>query len=41
MNLLDIQTKKWDQLALNTTAPNLEQRLGDPVDSHECIGNID
>lgn len=40
MNLMNIFTKKWDQRALDCTAPNLAEKLGPLVDSHKPIGLI-
>lgn len=40
MNLLDIRTKRWSQLCLNACAPDLEQRLGDPVPTSSVLGTI-
>ncbi|MGV9202533.1 MAG: xylulokinase [Promethearchaeia archaeon] len=40
MNLMNIQTKKWDKRALDATAPNLKQKLPKLCDSFEIIGTI-
>lgn len=40
MNLLDIKTCDWNKHALNATAPNLLEKLGKPVRSHNLVGNI-
>lgn len=40
MNLLDIHTKKWNETLLNTCAPNLHEKLGDPVASNTILGPI-
>lgn len=40
MNLMNIQSKKWDEIALNHTAPGLAGRLGEPRPSYEAVGNI-
>lgn len=40
MNLLDIATKTWSQPCLNACAPDLEQRLGEPVASGTVLGAV-
>ncbi|MHA2287410.1 MAG: xylulokinase [Promethearchaeota archaeon] len=40
MNLMNIETKQWDQKALDATAPNLVQKLPPLVHSYEIIGTI-
>lgn len=40
MNLLDINTKQWSQPCLNACAPDLEEKLGQPVPSNSVIGEI-
>lgn len=40
MNLMNIETKKWDRRALEATAPNLRQRLPVLTDSYDIIGKI-
>ncbi|KAG7213110.1 hypothetical protein KM043_002433 [Ampulex compressa] len=40
MNLLNIRTKDWDDLLLETCAPELRERLGKPVPSYTDIGPI-
>lgn len=40
MNLLDINTRTWSQLCLNSCAPDLESRLGTPVPTNTVIGGI-
>ncbi|KAJ8976961.1 hypothetical protein NQ317_010158 [Molorchus minor] len=40
MNLMDIHAKKWNQTLLDTCAPNLAQRLGEPVASNTDVGGI-
>lgn len=40
MNLLDIRSKRWDQTCLEACAPELEARLGDPVESCSVLGTV-
>lgn len=40
MNLLDITTGRWSQECLNACAPDLESRLGDPVEGGEILGTV-
>ncbi|KAK9504271.1 hypothetical protein O3M35_010644 [Rhynocoris fuscipes] len=40
MNLLDINTKKWSSKCIQATAPDLENKLGDPVPTSELLGSI-
>ncbi|MCL4124730.1 UNVERIFIED_CONTAM: hypothetical protein GTU68_050016 [Idotea baltica] len=40
MNLLDINTKKWSQKCLDSCAPDLRDRLGDPVPAASKVGAI-
>jgi xylulokinase len=40
MNLMNIQTKKWDDRALDATAPNLFDKLPPLVNSYDVIGTI-
>jgi xylulokinase len=40
MNLMNIRSRKWDETALNHTAPDLAERLGVPRASYGSAGNI-
>ncbi len=40
MNLLDIYSHKWNQTLLNIVAPNLGEKLGQPVLSNSLVGRI-
>lgn len=40
MNLFDINTKTWSQACLNATAPDLEEKLGQPVPPNTVVGEI-
>jgi xylulokinase len=40
MNLMNIETKKWDDKALKVTAPNLKKKLPLLANSYDIIGNI-
>ncbi|XP_057178796.1 xylulose kinase isoform X3 [Triplophysa rosa] len=40
MNLMDIFSKRWSRSCLSATAPQLNQRLGDPVPSTSVLGGI-
>lgn len=40
MNLLDINTRTWSQLCLNACAPDLEEKLGQPVPTNSVVGEI-
>ncbi|XP_037945610.1 xylulose kinase isoform X2 [Teleopsis dalmanni] len=40
MNLFDIDTKTWSKPCLNSCAPDLEERLGQPVATNSIIGNV-
>jgi len=40
MNLLDIRRRAWDRLAMDVTAPNLAEKLGEPSPSHAVVGRI-
>ncbi|GLH03124.1 Uncharacterized protein GBIM_09033 [Gryllus bimaculatus] len=40
MNLLDIRSKEWSEVCLNACAPDLAQKLGDPVPSYSVQGSI-
>ncbi len=40
MNLMNIKTKKWDDRALNATAPDLRDKLPHLANSYDIIGKI-
>ena len=40
MNILDINSKQWNQNILDSIAPNLRDKLADPVPSAQNIGLI-
>ncbi|EDW04384.1 GH25221, partial [Drosophila grimshawi] len=40
MNLLDIRNKTWSKACLNACAPDLDERLGAPVDGFAVLGNV-
>lgn len=40
MNLFDVREKTWAESCLNVCAPDLSERLGEPVPTHTVIGNI-
>ncbi|XP_042489524.1 xylulose kinase 2-like isoform X2 [Macadamia integrifolia] len=40
MNLMDIQKRDWSQIALEATAPNLEEKLGKLAPAHAVAGFI-
>ena len=40
MNLLNLQTRKWDGSLLAATAPGLEAKLGAPAASHAALGTV-
>lgn len=40
MNLLDIRTRCWSQICLDSTAPDLEQLLGVPLPSTSVLVSI-
>uniref|UniRef100_A0A034V9D9 Xylulose kinase n=3 Tax=Endopterygota TaxID=33392 RepID=A0A034V9D9_BACDO len=40
MNLFDIKEKNWSKPCLNSCAPDLEERLGEPVPTSSIIGNV-
>ncbi|MFX0073765.1 MAG: xylulokinase, partial [Candidatus Hermodarchaeota archaeon] len=40
MNLMNIKTKRWDNKALDATAPNLKEKLPSLAKSSEVIGKI-
>lgn len=40
MNLMDLRARAWAPAALECTAPELKDKLGDIVPSHSVIGNI-
>ncbi|RWS31213.1 xylulose kinase-like protein [Leptotrombidium deliense] len=40
MNLLDINTRQWHQACLDACAPNLSEKLGEPVSSSHILGFI-
>lgn len=40
MNLLDIHTKDWNQMALDACAPGLGKLLGSPMPSCSILGCI-
>ena len=40
MNLMNIETKQWDQKALGATAPNLIQKLPSLTNSYDIMGTI-
>lgn len=40
MNILDIHSKQWNQSILDSIAPNLKEKLGEPVPSSQNIGLI-
>ncbi|XP_060962987.1 xylulose kinase 2 isoform X2 [Cannabis sativa] len=40
MNLMDLKQRKWSSIALEATAPGLEQKLGKLAPAHATAGNI-
>uniref|UniRef100_A0A336MTQ5 Xylulose kinase n=1 Tax=Culicoides sonorensis TaxID=179676 RepID=A0A336MTQ5_CULSO len=40
MNLFDINERRWSELCLNACAPDLEEKLGEPVPTSTVIGNV-
>jgi len=38
MNILDIRSHDWNQTLLDSIAPNLKHKLGDPIPSDNKIG---
>jgi len=40
MNLMNIVTKEWDEIALSATAPNLKEKLPSLTESSNIIGTI-
>ncbi|CAI5477649.1 unnamed protein product [Closterium sp. Yama58-4] len=40
MNLMDLRTRQWADVALEATAPNLRERLGEVVPSHQVVGSV-
>lgn len=40
MNLMDIQTKQWNQTLLDACGPELKAKLGEPVPSNTNLGPI-
>lgn len=40
MNLMDLRTKTWNKTLLDSCAPNLEDKLGQPVPSYANVGPI-
>ena len=40
MNLLDIRNHKWSIPCLNACAPNLSERLGNPIPTTTIVGTI-
>ncbi len=40
MNILDIRSRNWDQQLLDFIAPNLKQKLGEPIPSDQLIGHV-
>ncbi|CAN0921943.1 Xylulose kinase 2 [Linum grandiflorum] len=40
MNLMDIQKKAWSKLALEATAPGLEEKLGELAPAYAVVGSI-
>ncbi|KAM4606083.1 xylulose kinase isoform 2-T2 [Polymixia lowei] len=40
MNLLDIRTRNWSGICLETTAPELDRLLGDPQPSTSILGSV-
>jgi xylulokinase len=40
MNLMNIETKQWDNKALKATAPSLKEKLPNLTKSYDVIGNI-
>ncbi len=40
MNLMDIHTRRWAKAALDCTAPELAEKLGEPVASHQGVGTL-
>lgn len=40
MNLFDINKRTWSQACLNACAPDLEEKLGQPVPANSVIGQI-
>lgn len=37
MNLLDIRTRSWSQVCLDTSAPHLDRLLGEPLPSASVL----
>ncbi|KAH8419126.1 hypothetical protein KR222_006225 [Zaprionus bogoriensis] len=40
MNLLDIRKKTWSKACLNACAPDLDERLGEPVSGFTVLGDV-
>ena len=40
MNILDIRSHDWNQTLLDSIAPNLKHKLGDPIPSADEVKNI-
>ncbi|KAF4351645.1 hypothetical protein G4B88_025091 [Cannabis sativa] len=40
MNLMDLKQRKWSSIALEATAPGLEQKLGKLAPAHATAGNM-
>lgn len=40
MNLMDIRTKEWNETLLESCAPCLQVKLGEPVPSNTDLGTI-
>ena len=40
MNLLDINTKTWDETLLEAVGPDLSSKLGTPVESNTVVGRV-
>ena len=40
MNLLDINTKTWDETLLEAVGPDMSSKLGTPVESNTVVGRV-
>ena len=40
MNLLDINTKTWDETLLEAVGPDLASKLGSPVETNTVVGRV-
>ena len=40
MNMMDIRSRDWSEAALEATAPDLADRMGEVVASHACVGTV-